>query len=74
MNILNKIFLALLIIGGINWGLVGLFQLDLVASIFGGMGTILSRVVYTIVGISALYCITMLFYDTNDHELAQETH
>ncbi|MGI5873484.1 MAG: DUF378 domain-containing protein [Bacillota bacterium] len=73
MNVLNKIFLTLLIIGGVNWGLIGLFQLDIVAAIFGGMASILSRVVYTLVGISALYCITMLFYDTSDHELAHES-
>lgn len=72
MNILNKIFLALLIIGGINWGLIGIFQYDLVAAIFGGAASLMSRIIYTLVGISGLYCITMLFYDTGDHELVQE--
>lgn len=72
MNVLNKIFLVLLIIGGVNWGLIGLFQFDLVAAIFGGMSTILSRIIYTLVGISGLYCISMLFYNGNDHQPATE--
>jgi len=53
---LDVVALVLMIIGGINWGLVGLFQVDLVASIFGPMSTV-SRVVYVIVGIAALYGI-----------------
>ena len=71
MNVLNKIFLTLLIIGGLNWGLVGLFQYDLVAALFGGAASLMSRIVYTLIGISGLYCITMLFYRTSDHELVQ---
>lgn len=73
MNVLNKIFLALLIIGGINWGLIGLFQFDLVAAIFGGMASIVSRIVYTLVGIAGLYCISMLFYNSNDHVAVEES-
>ncbi|OFZ20974.1 MAG: DUF378 domain-containing protein [Bdellovibrionales bacterium GWB1_55_8] len=46
---------ALLIIGGLNWGLIGLFQFDLVAAIFGGQAAILSRIIYTLVGAAALY-------------------
>ena len=55
--------LLLLIIGGINWGLIGLFQFDLVAFIFGGQGAILSRIIYTLVGLSALWCISFFFRD-----------
>lgn len=73
MNVLNKIFLLLLIIGGLNWGLIGLFQYDLVAAMFGGATTLLSRIVYTLVGISALYCISMLFYHTEDHVTTTES-
>ena len=73
MNILNKVFLALLIIGGVNWGLIGLFQFDLVATIFGGMASLISRIVYTLVGISAIYCISMLFYNVRENELATES-
>jgi uncharacterized protein len=54
MLVINKITLLLLIVGGLNWGLVGLFGFDLVAALFGEM-TLLSRTVYTLVGISALW-------------------
>jgi uncharacterized protein len=57
---LNALALILVIIGGVNWGLVGLFQFDLVAAIFGGQDSVLSRIVYVLVGIAALYCITLL--------------
>lgn len=61
MEVLKRIALTLLIIGGINWGLIGFFQFDLVAAIFGGQEAALSRLVYGLVGLSALYCITILF-------------
>jgi hypothetical protein len=54
MDIIEKIALVLVIIGGLNWGLYGLFGLDLVATVFGSM-TILSKIVYVLVGLSALY-------------------
>ncbi|QCR38339.1 DUF378 domain-containing protein [Nissabacter sp. SGAir0207] len=60
MKALNTIALLLLIIGGLNWLLVGLFQFDLVAVIFGGQTAILSRIVYIIVGLCALYCLALL--------------
>ena len=55
---LDKIALALVIIGGINWGLIGLFGFDLVGWLFGGQGAIVSRIIFTIVGIAALWCIS----------------
>ena len=61
--IMDKIALSLLIIGGLNWGSVGLFRFDLVAFIFGGSGSMLSRVIYTLVGLSAVWCISLLFRD-----------
>jgi uncharacterized membrane protein YuzA (DUF378 family) len=60
MSILNKITLLLLIVGGLNWGLVGLLNFDLVAAIFGEM-SLLSRVVYSLVGLSALWQLVPLF-------------
>ena len=63
--IMDKIALILLIIGGLNWGSVGLFQFDLVAFIGGGAGSLISRVIYTLVGISALWCVTLLFRDNS---------
>lgn len=61
MSIIKRIALALIIIGAINWGLVGFFQFDLVAAIFGGQNSVLARIVYALVGISGLYCLTLLF-------------
>ena len=55
MKTLDVVVAALLIIGGLNWGLVGLFQFDLVAAIFGGQSAIISRLVYIVVGLSAVY-------------------
>jgi uncharacterized protein len=61
MRALNVISLILLIVGGLNWGLVGLFQFDLVAALFGGSDSTLSRLVYILVGVSALWQIKPLF-------------
>ncbi|MHB1324369.1 MAG: DUF378 domain-containing protein [Coriobacteriia bacterium] len=55
MNALDWIALTLLVVGGVNWGLVGLFQFDLVAEMFGGQSAMLSRIVYTLVGLSAVF-------------------
>ncbi|MCY0875399.1 MAG: DUF378 domain-containing protein [Firmicutes bacterium] len=60
---MTRLALVLVIIGALNWLLVGLFQYDLVASIFGGATSILSRVVYTLVGLAGIYCIGLLFRD-----------
>ena len=60
MRTLNLITLVLVIIGGINWGLVGVAQFDLVATIFGGQDAPLARVVYVLVGLSALWQILPL--------------
>lgn len=62
---LDMIALILAIVGGLNWGLIGLFQFDLVAWIFGGQDALLSRVIYTLVGAAAVWCIT-LFFRKND--------
>lgn len=58
---LDKIALFLLIVGGVNWGLVGLFEFDLVSFIFGGQTAVLSRLVYVLVAISAIWCISLFF-------------
>ncbi|MBR2133755.1 MAG: DUF378 domain-containing protein [Eubacterium sp.] len=57
----NRIALILTIIGGINWGLIGLFKFDLVAWIFSGQDSVMSRIIYSLVGIAALWCISLLF-------------
>ena len=58
---LDKIALILTIIGGINWGLIGIFQFDLVAWIFGGQDAIISRIIYTVIALAAIWCISILF-------------
>lgn len=63
MKIFDRIALALVIIGALNWGAVGLFRFDCVAALFGGQAAVLARIIYTLVGIAGLWCVTMLFRD-----------
>ena len=65
MQSLQKACLLLTIIGAINWGLIGIFDFNLVATIFGD-GTVLSRIIYSLVGIAGLVNIYLLFYDFKD--------
>ncbi len=58
---IDRISLILTIIGALNWGSIGLFKFDLVAWIFGGQDATWSRIVYTLVGLCGLWCITLLF-------------
>lgn len=60
---MDRLSLLLVIIGALNWGLISLFQFDLVASLFGGQDAFLSRIVYGLVGLAGLYAITLLFRD-----------
>ena len=59
--IIDRIALTLAIIGGINWGSIGLFRSDIVAWLFGGQTATVRRVVYTLVGLAALWCVSLLF-------------
>ena len=61
MRVLNNIALILTIIGGINWGSIGLFKFDIVAWICGGQDAIFARIIYAIVGLAAVWCISLLF-------------
>jgi len=63
LKILGRVALILNIIGGINWGLIGLFKFDLVAWICGGQDAVLARIIYALVGLAAIYCISFLFRD-----------
>ncbi|GAB3806198.1 DUF378 domain-containing protein [Virgibacillus kimchii] len=74
METLRRIALALVIIGAINWGLIGFFQFDLVASIFGGQEAALSRLVYALVGLSGLYCLTILFEPMDERNTERQGH
>ncbi|MGE5677824.1 MAG: DUF378 domain-containing protein [Pseudomonadota bacterium] len=60
---MDRLSLILVIVGALNWLLVGLFQFDLVASLFGGQGALLSRLVYTLVGVAGIWSISLLFRD-----------
>jgi uncharacterized membrane protein YuzA (DUF378 family) len=58
---MNRLALLFVIIGALNWGLIGFFQFDLVATLFGGQGSWLSRIIYSLVGLAGLYSISLLF-------------
>lgn len=61
---IDKIALILVIIGGLNWGSIGIFNFDIVGWIFGGQTAMGSRIVFVIVALAAIWCITLLFRDT----------
>lgn len=65
--ILNKIALAIAIIGTLNWGAVGLFSFDAVAWITGGAETVLARIIYTIIALAGIWCISLLFMNRDEH-------
>ena len=58
---IDKASLVLVIIGALNWGSIGLFKFDLVAWIFGGQAALMSRIIYSLVGLAGIWCITLLF-------------
>ncbi len=57
---MNIVAMILVIIGAINWGLIGFFQFDLVAAIFGGQDAVVSRIIYALVGLAGLWCIILV--------------
>jgi uncharacterized membrane protein YuzA (DUF378 family) len=74
MHVLNIVTLVLLIVGGLNWGLVGLFQFDLVAALFGGQNSALSRLVYILVGVSAVWQLIPLIKSFSSDEATAQRH
>ena len=72
--IIDKIVLSILIIGGINWGSVGLFNFDIVGWIFGGTDSIGARIVYVLVALSALWCVSLLFRERLTDEEVENHH
>ncbi len=58
---LDRISLILVIIGAVNWGSIGLFQFDIVSWIFGGQDAIISRIIYTLIALAGIWCISLLF-------------
>ncbi len=69
---LDRIALILTIIGGLNWGSIGLFRFDIVAWLFGGQDAILSRIIYTVVALSSIWCISLLFRERDTDEITGE--
>ena len=61
MMIADIVALVLVIVGAVNWGSVGLFGIDLGATLFGGQAALLSRIIYSLVGLAGIWCITLLF-------------
>ena len=73
MEFLNKLSLVLAIIGALNWGSIGLFGFDVVAFLCGGPASLLSRIIYTLVGLAGIWCITLLFHGESDTGHAPHT-
>ncbi len=69
---LDRLSLILTIIGALNWGSIGLFQFDLVAWIFGGQDALLSRIVYTVVALAGIWCISLLFRERDVEDTVGE--
>lgn len=63
---LDKTALLLVIIGALNWGSIGLFKFDIVAWIFGGQAAVVSRIIYTLVALAGIWCISLLFRTESD--------
>ncbi len=68
--IMDRISLILTIIGALNWGSIGLFQFDIVAWLFGGQGALASRIVYTVVALAGLWCISLLFRSEEENHVS----
>ena len=73
MKVVDRIALILVIIGALNWGSVGLFAFDCVAFICGGQLAVVSRIIYALVGIAGLWCITLLFHPNEENGHAPHT-
>ncbi len=69
---IDKLSLILVVIGALNWGSIGLFQFDLVAWIFGGQDALVSRIIYTLVALAGVWCISLLFREREQVELGME--
>ena len=68
MTVIDRIALILVVIGALNWGAIGLFSFDAVAWISGGAGTLLARIIYTVVALAGIWCISLIFRSEDDIE------
>ena len=69
---LDRLALALVVIGALNWGSIGLFQFDIVGWICGGQGSILARIIYTVVALAGIWCLS-LFFRTSEERMAMHS-
>ena len=72
MRIIDRIALVLTVIGAFNWGSIGLFNFDVVAWICGGPMSVISRIIYTIVGLAGIWCATLLFRERDGFDVIEE--
>ena len=70
---LDKISLILVVIGALNWGSIGLFKFDVVAWIFGGQGAIVSRIIYTLIALAGVWCLSLLFRENEVLETGKDS-
>ncbi len=71
---LDRIALLLTIVGALNWGTIGLFQFDMVAFLFGGQDALISRIVYSLVALGGIWCISLLFRDREELPHIESSH
>ncbi len=71
---LDRIALLLTIVGALNWGTIGLFQFDMVAFLFGGQDALISRIVYSLVALGGIWCISLLFRDREEMPHIESSH
>ncbi len=72
--VIDRIALILAIIGGLNWGSIGLFQFDVVAWICGGQTSLVARIIYTVVALAALWCVSLLFRTGEETEVTSHNN
>lgn len=73
MELIDRIALILVIVGALNWGGIGLFRFDLVAWICGGQSAPFSRIIYTLVAVAGIWCVSLLFRQRDDAEPPRQT-
>lgn len=72
--VIDRIALILAIVGGLNWGSIGLFQFDVVAWICGGQTSLVARIIYTVVALAALWCVSLLFRTGEETEVTSHNN
>ena len=72
MMIIDRLALILTVVGALNWGSIGLFNFDIVAWICGGPMSVVSRIVYTVVALAGVWCITLLFRERDEYDAIEE--